>query len=348
MHRRVMTGRRFLLLITGCGCCFVISSVNADFLPWRICRIRTFRNLDQSWKFFRGDPAGASAASFDDASWQTVNLPHSAQYDAPTPEAEQSSVPQSGGWNGVHWYRKSFSVPSSAHNQRVFVQFDGAMQIAEEMGANAVRCSHYPRAPAFYHACDELGVLCLPELPSWGCCGNAPYPSDFWDRMNTAAQEMVEAGYNHPSIIAWGIFNEPRDNYQTQFSRLNATLHGIDSTRPTAVYGSSSQLTYPGADLCGMNYEIYPNVNIRTRVTGSFVSEYHEGWLKWCYRGDTSTANDASLSGSLSENRFAADRWSGSNNWTQILAAWNGSTQPVPGGGFRAGFCGAAGSGSGR
>jgi beta-galactosidase len=567
------------LLITGSIYGMGTVSASADFLPSRICKIRTIQNLNQSWKFIKADPGGASAASFNDASWQTINLPHSAQYDAPTVDAEQQSVPQSSGWNGVHWYRRSFTIPSTAHNQKVFIGFDGAMQIADvyvngtlvgthdacgytgfaydisssvnrsgtnilaikldcryrnnippgragtfsaagnnieypdfflysglyrdvwlvcadnvfvpvkgqrietpaatsssarvrvrttvrndnaaaksvtvsfcivdradaivatydqtgqigangsrtfdtlcaplvspklwtpespvlyriftkvtadgqvvddyaerfgirsvswtkaggfslngqryllkgvcmhqefpwvenavprsrffeevrlakEMGANAVRCSHYPRAPAFYNACDELGMVCLPEIPSWGCCGTAAYPADFWDRMNVVAQEMVSDGYNHPSIIIWGIFNEPGDNFQTQFNRLNTTLHGLDSTRPTAVYGSSTQLTYLGADISGMNYEIYPNANIRTQVTGAFVSEYHEGWIKWCYRGDTVTTNDASLSGSLSENRFAADRWSGSNNWTQILAAWNGSTQPVPGGGF--------------
>jgi hypothetical protein len=152
--------------------------------------------------------------------------------------------------------------------------------------------------------------------------------------MNVTAQEMVGDGYNHPSIIAWGIFNEPRDNFLSQFNRLNATLKSLDSTRNTAVYGSSTQLTYLGADVSGMNYEIYPNTAVRSQVVGSFVAEYHEGWIKWCYRGDTATTNDASLSGSLSENCFATDRWSGSNNWTQILAAWNGNTQPVPGGGF--------------
>jgi beta-galactosidase len=562
-------------------CCMLISTglSNADFLPSRIYTIRTKQSLNQAWKFVKADPANAFAAAFDDASWQIVNLPHSAQYDAPTVEGEQRSVPLSSGWNGVHWYRKTFSVPQSAHNQRVFLEFDGAMQIAQvyvngtpvgthdacgytgfqyditglvnrtgdnvlaieldcryrnnippgragtyssagnnieypdfflysglyrdvwlvctdnvhvsikgqkietpaatssgarvrvrttvrnddddpknvtvsfcivdkddaiatqydmegrieanasrtfdttsaslanprlwspespalyrvftrvfidgqavddfverfgirsiswtraggfllnneryllrgvcmhqefawvgnavprsrffeevrlakEMGANAIRCSHYPRSPAFYNACDELGMICLPELPSWGCCGTAAYPADFWDRMNVVAQEMVGDGYNHPSIIAWGIFNEPRDNFLSQFNRLNATLKSLDSTRNTAVYGSSTQLTYLGADVSGMNYEIYPNTAVRSQVVGSFVAEYHEGWIKWCYRGDTATTNDASLSGSLSENCFATDRWSGSNNWTQILAAWNGNTQPVPGGGF--------------
>ncbi|MBN1577393.1 MAG: hypothetical protein JW913_12620 [Chitinispirillaceae bacterium] len=568
--------RMFLttLFVVGATVC----SLRADFFPHRICTIRSRRNLNHAWKFIKADPADAAGIDCDEASWQTVNLPHSAQYDVPTADGEQKSVPLSSGWDGVHWYRKTFYVPSATHNQKVFIEFDGAMQIArvyvngtpvgvhdacgytgfhfditdavnmtgsntlavkldcryrndippgragtftaagnsieypdfflysglyrdvwlvrtgdiyipahgqkietpdaassaarvrvktlvqndtggdrtispsfcivnpdnaivarcamtgaigsgasrtfdtavavdhpelwspetpnlyriftkvavdgravddyverfgfrsirwtrqggfflnekryplkgvcmhqefawvgnavprsrffeevrlaKEMGANAVRCAHYPRAPAFYNACDELGMICLPELPSWGCCGSAPYPDDFWDRMEVTAQEMVSEGYNHPSIITWGIFNEPRENFQTQFNRLNDILHQLDSTRNTCIYGASTQIPYLAADIYGMNYELYPHTSIRNRVMGSFVAEYHEGWIKWCYRGDTATKNDAALSGSLSENRFASDRWSGSNNWTQILNAWSASTQPVPGGGF--------------
>ena len=60
-----------------------------------------------------------------------MNVPHSANYDPPTIEGEQKSVPQASEWNGVHWYRKRFVVPSTGHNQKVFIEFDGAMQIAE-------------------------------------------------------------------------------------------------------------------------------------------------------------------------------------------------------------------------
>jgi hypothetical protein len=561
--------------------CAGVMAAHADFFPHRIYKIRTKQSLNSSWKFIKSDPASAQAVAFDDAAWATVNVPHSAQYDPPTVAGELNSVPTSLTWNGVHWYRKTFTVPSTAHNQKVFLQFDGAMQIAQvylngtllgthdacgftgfsfdisspvirsgtnvlavrldcryrnnippgragnfnatgtnaeypdfliysglyrdvwlvcadniyipangqkvstptatsssatvrvrtsvtnanaaaknvtvtfcivnsggtilatygqtktmaagattvfdttsaslagpslwspgspnlyriftkvstdgadvddyaerfgirsiswtraggfylngartelkgvcmhqefawvenavphsrffeevrlakEMGANSIRCSHYPRAPAFYNACDELGVICQVELPSWGCCGTATYPTDFWTRMNTVAQEMVAVGYNHPSIILWGMFNEPSVNLnlQPQLTALNTVVKGLDSTRTSTVYAASTQIHYLCADVYGMNYELYPYTTLRTQVTGSFVSEYYEGWIKWCYRGDTSRANDAALSGKLSENRYASDHWSGSNNWTAIDNAWNGTTQPVPGGGY--------------
>jgi beta-galactosidase len=38
-----------------------------------------------------------------------------------------------------------------------------AKQVAmiKDMGANSIRCSHYPRGDAFYHACDSVGMLVL-------------------------------------------------------------------------------------------------------------------------------------------------------------------------------------------
>jgi beta-galactosidase len=86
-------------------------SASADFYPHRIYKVRTKASLN--------------------AGWQTVNVPHSAQYDPPTINGELQSVPTSLTWNGVHWYRKSFTIPSTAHNQRIFLEFEGAMQIAE-------------------------------------------------------------------------------------------------------------------------------------------------------------------------------------------------------------------------
>jgi beta-galactosidase len=563
-------------------CCL---AVRADFLPSRYYKVRTEQKIDQGWKFYKGDVSGASATSFSDGSWQVVNLPHSAMYGAPDSAGEQASVPNPTVWDGVCWYRLSFTVPSGIpHNQKVFLEFDAAMQSAQvyvngtlvgthdacgftgfyydvtgvvsrtgpnevavrldcnyqdsippgrvgtystlgnasngypdfylfsglyrdvwllctdsvyvgyygqkvstplataaaarvrvrtrvrndnsvaenvtvswcvvdssgtivkvdslagsipadtslvfdktgdtihnpnlwspespylykvftkvavngqvvddyverfgirslswtraggfylngaryllkgvcmhqefawvenavprsrffqevqlvkTMGGNSIRCSHFPRSPAFYNACDELGMVCEVELPSWGCCSTSPYPASFWTRMNTVAQEMITVGYDHPCIILWGIFNEPdasdaASTFATPFTTLNATIKSQDSTRGTALYGSSSEITGFSADVYGMNYELRPT-SVQSQVVGSFVSEYYEGWIKWCFRGDTSRTNDAALSGKLSENKFSSDHWYGNPDWDSILTAWNGtSSTSIPAGG---------------
>ncbi|HEV3312543.1 MAG TPA: glycoside hydrolase family 2 TIM barrel-domain containing protein [Chloroflexota bacterium] len=79
---------------------------------------RQLVDLDSGWRFFKGDPAGASQPSFDDSGWTPVTLPH-------TWNAVDG---QSGGnyYRGPGWYRRHLSVPESDAGREIYLQFDGA------------------------------------------------------------------------------------------------------------------------------------------------------------------------------------------------------------------------------
>ncbi|HTR42210.1 MAG TPA: glycoside hydrolase family 2 TIM barrel-domain containing protein [Pseudomonadales bacterium] len=81
-------------------------------------------NLDSGWKFIRQDVAGAQDASFDDASWTKLNLPHTwNNYDG-----------QEGNTNyyrGIGWYRKHLSVSRSERDRHLFLKFDGAFLVTD-------------------------------------------------------------------------------------------------------------------------------------------------------------------------------------------------------------------------
>jgi beta-galactosidase len=49
------------------------------------------------------------------------------------------------------------AVPTSRHYKIV--------EFIKDAGFNTMRCSHYPRDPSFYDACDELGLLLFVEAP---------------------------------------------------------------------------------------------------------------------------------------------------------------------------------------
>lgn len=79
-------------------------------------------NLNCDWRFFRGDLAGADSVDFDDRQWQRVGLPHT--FDLPyfrTPEF----------YVGYGWYRRRIDVPDEWRGRRIFLEFDGAFQVAE-------------------------------------------------------------------------------------------------------------------------------------------------------------------------------------------------------------------------
>jgi beta-galactosidase len=85
---------------------------------------------DSGWRFFLGDPSGAEARSFRDASWCTVNLPHDWSIEG---QPDRNNPTDSGGGffpAGVGWYRKTFRAPAGWKGKRVSVEFDGVYRDA--------------------------------------------------------------------------------------------------------------------------------------------------------------------------------------------------------------------------
>ena len=555
-----MTSRRIAIVAVFFVClCFL--SASAEFYPERIYKERTKTSLDYGWKFYQGTPAGTpSDSSYSDAAWQVVNVPHSASYDDPEQKVMSGGAGETNRYQGICWYRKTFTVPSKAkHTGRIMIEFEGAMQVAnvwlngkhlgahsnsgytwfqfdvsdkvsltgknvlavqldntynalvppgrtldasigapdyllysglyrdvwlvcadscsiplwsqrisvpvatasatsakvhivtpvtsattgtitvhyaiaypattpiafadqtinltsagkavfdtmitltnpalwnyrnpklhylytqvykngvlvddyverfgvrwytwtatdgfalngaydtlrgaslhqsigwiesalpksrffkevgqvKEMGANLIRCAHFPRDPSFYNACDELGMLVMVEVPTWGCCLNGwTYPDTLFLRLDSCMKELIEVGYNHPSIVAWGLFNEPPSSYNAanQIPSLNAIAHEMDSTRYT--YLADNTLNNPDllneTDIEGMNYGELTG-DCASMVKRILNTEYHEGWIYWCYRGGAAVgsgqkADDMSASG------YAKQRW---NDWTSLLS----------------------------
>ena len=83
--------------------------------------------LDAGWRFARGDPTGAQAATFDDSAWQTVDVPH--DWSIAGPFAADAPTRGAGAFlpSGVAWYRRAFDAPSCGWNGRVYLELDGVM-----------------------------------------------------------------------------------------------------------------------------------------------------------------------------------------------------------------------------
>jgi len=109
------------------------------------------------------------------------------------------------------------------------------LDVLADLGANAVRASHYPNHPRFLDYCDEAGLLVIEEIPYWQFG-----PEQFErDGILAAGQrrlgELIERDYHHPSVFAWSLHNEcatDTDAVYEATAALAGTAREHDATRP--------------------------------------------------------------------------------------------------------------------
>ncbi|CAJ1224654.1 glycoside hydrolase family 2 protein [Lactiplantibacillus xiangfangensis] len=116
-----------------------------------------------------------------------------------------------------------------------FQQIVQDLDLMVDMGANAVRTSHYPNDQRFLDLCDERGLLVWEEAHARGLTLAQMQNPNFDQQCADCNQEMVDAHFNHPSIVIWGLLNEcasdtsaGRKKYQMQYQQIRQ----LDVTRP--------------------------------------------------------------------------------------------------------------------
>lgn len=109
----------------------------------------------------------------------------------------------------------------------------------KEAGFNAVRSAHNPASQALLKACDRLGVYVMDELVDvWNKSKvSYDYAIDFTRSWESDIEHMVEADYNHPSVIMYSTGNEifeicTEKGFETS-RMLGDKFHEMDPTRFT-------------------------------------------------------------------------------------------------------------------
>jgi beta-galactosidase len=126
MNARIPGFIRILLLLTA------ISSAGSDVAPGRVpgpTGARTVVDLDDDWRFSKGDFANAMTPAFDDAGWRRVNLPHDWSSEGPFGAEYASGTGYAPG--GVGWYRRHFRLDAGQTNKLVAIEFDGVYDYGE-------------------------------------------------------------------------------------------------------------------------------------------------------------------------------------------------------------------------
>ncbi len=89
-------------------------------------------NFNADWRFLRADAPGAEKPEFDSASWSKVSCPHTwNDVDTFDNFGTGGHQGESDLWKGTAWYRKEFTLPTSARGRKVFIEFEGVRQTAD-------------------------------------------------------------------------------------------------------------------------------------------------------------------------------------------------------------------------
>lgn len=81
---------------------------------------REVYNFNPGWRFHRSSGIDASAESFNDQNWESINLPHTVQL-------MPSEASGSRNYQGPVWYRKHFTIDKSLHGKQLSLYFEAIM-----------------------------------------------------------------------------------------------------------------------------------------------------------------------------------------------------------------------------
>jgi beta-galactosidase len=211
--------------------------------------------------------------------------------------------------NGEHYYFKGANVHQDHAGWGDAVAdsgFSRDVKLVKDAGFDFIRGSHYPHAPAFAAACDQIGVLFWSENCFWGTTGfrspwaASAYPTNAADEVGFEAsvkaslRDMIRINRNHPSIIVWSMDNEVyfsgrsvMPKVQKFLPELVAYSHELDPTRPAGIGGSQRGNIDKLGDIAGYNGDgarLFVNPGIPSVVTeyGSTMTDrpgkYEPGW----------------------------------------------------------------------
>lgn len=126
---------------------------------------------------------------------------------------------------------EDFDILGKAVNESVIKR---DFECMKWIGANCFRTSHYPYAEEWYQYADKYGFLIIDEVPAVGLVRSTRNfvhaikgkITNFFQQATIPElkkvhkkeiQEMINRDKNHPSVIAWSLFNEPETNSDEAF-----------------------------------------------------------------------------------------------------------------------------------
>ncbi len=135
----------------------------------------------------------------------------------------------------------------------------------KSIGCNFSRLMHAPLSENLLKVCDSIGFLLVEEIPVWGDDDPQAFPDN--PLTKKWIKEMIERDYNHPSVVAWSVGNELRENdsitatwpekkmTKNQYDYANAMLDYVEELDPSRLKTYVTITSYRKGEIGSEPYE---------------------------------------------------------------------------------------------
>lgn len=237
-------------------------------VQWVSAQSRKTEDFDRGWKFYLGDAPGAQSETFPDETWRGLTLPHDWAIEENFDEHSPATTAGGALTGGIGWYRKTFTMPASSKNKKVFIDFDGVYMNSEVWLNN-----HYlGRRPYGYSSFrydltpflkfgNEKNVITVKV-------NNAPQPNSRWYSGSGIYRNVWLVTTNKIFVDHWGTFITV-----SPISEKSATAHM--ETRIKNFAGFQSSLSATTIIYDGSGKEVARNVyaNMSVKDTAAVVEQ---------------------------------------------------------------------------
>ncbi|WP_034042164.1 DUF4982 domain-containing protein [Wocania ichthyoenteri] len=183
-------------------------------------KVRTVKELDENWKFQKGDFEKAHQINFDDSKWETVTVPHDWAIYGPFDkeiDIQRVAIEQNGETVptektgrtgalphiGTAWYRNKFSIPEFTKDKKVILLFEGAMS-EPQVYLNGEKVGEWAYGYSYFYF-DVTDFVNADENTLAVKLHNEPYASRWYPGAGLYRKVSVIVK-NKESINQWGTF----------------------------------------------------------------------------------------------------------------------------------------------
>jgi beta-glucuronidase len=138
------------------------------------------------------------------------------------------------------------------------------LEMMKKANINAIRTGHYPNNPRIFDLTDRIGFLVFQEIPAVGLRYQDWHNKHVIELSKDYVRRMVQRDRNHPSIVIWGVGNEPRKGAESVdftglpfFNKmLMDEIRALDSTRLVTYAREHHDFSFPdfGDIICKNSY----------------------------------------------------------------------------------------------